>query len=196
METFDIDRLSFVLRAASFAAKAHRGQIRKDGSTPYAAHPTRVAFILAVGLGVDDPEILAAAFLHDTIEDTTTDRDDIEEAFGPRVAELVAVLTKDKRLANSVREDDYFDALESASPEARLIKLGDALDNLIDSGGIDAAKRLRTVRRARDVLERLGSELDDRGRALWAILGEAVKTAESDGAGADRSEESRRKGQA
>ena len=76
-------------RAASFAARAHAGQVRKDGVTPYFAHPVRVAMIVREVFGCDDEVALAAAFLHDTIEDTRTDYDDLLGAFGPRVADCV-----------------------------------------------------------------------------------------------------------
>ena len=84
-----------LLEAASFAARAHRGQIRKDGQTPYAAHVVRVCLIVRHLFGIDDPSALTAALLHDTIEDTTTDRDDLIEKFGATVADWVALLTKD-----------------------------------------------------------------------------------------------------
>src|SRR5947207_14097454 len=87
-----------LLSAASFAARAHRHQLRKDNQTPYAAHPFRVCLIVRHVFGFDDPKALAAALLHDTIEDTTTDRDDLIEQFGAEVAEWVAALTKDNRL--------------------------------------------------------------------------------------------------
>lgn len=73
-----------VHRAVSFAARAHRQQCRKDGATPYIAHPVRVAFTLLTTFGIDDEQTLAAAVLHDTIEDTTTDFDDLAAEFGPK----------------------------------------------------------------------------------------------------------------
>src|SRR5436190_896130 len=87
-----------LLEAISFAARKHQGQLRKDDRTPYFAHPVRVMMIVRDRWGITDPEVLAAAVLHDTIEDTTTDYDDVVKRFGPRVAQLVALLTKDKRL--------------------------------------------------------------------------------------------------
>ena len=85
-------------RAASFAARAHDGQLRKDGRTPYVSHPFRVAMTVRHIFGIDDEVALCVALLHDTIEDTTTDYDDLSREFGPEVAEAVACLTKDKRL--------------------------------------------------------------------------------------------------
>ena len=78
--------------ASAFSARVHRHQKRNDG-TPYASHPTRVAMTIALVFGFDDPEILAAAFLHDTIEDCDVDYDEILEHFGRNVANYVAAMT-------------------------------------------------------------------------------------------------------
>src|SRR5207249_11061268 len=87
-----------LLEAVAFAARAHDGQTRKDGRTPYVSHVFRVCLILRHVFGLDDSQALTAAALHDTVEDTTTDFDDVEESFGRDVAEWVAALSKDKRL--------------------------------------------------------------------------------------------------
>ncbi|OYV87741.1 MAG: hypothetical protein B7Z73_09670, partial [Planctomycetia bacterium 21-64-5] len=92
-----------LLSAISFAARAHEGQFRKDGETPYIAHPLRVMTVASQLFGVSDLEALMAAVLHDTIEDTRTDHDDLSEQFGTRVADYVAALTKDKRLPEETR---------------------------------------------------------------------------------------------
>src|SRR4051794_24993753 len=93
-----------LLDAIAFAARAHRHQLRKDGQTPYASHPFRVCLVLRHVFGIDDTKVLTAAVLHDTIEDTTTDNDDLSERFGPDVARWVAALTKDKRQPDEERE--------------------------------------------------------------------------------------------
>src|SRR5437660_12911865 len=87
-----------LLRAVAFAARAHRGQLRKDGRTPYVSHVFRACLTTRHVFGVDDPAVLTAAVLHDAVEDTTTDFDDLAEEFGPEVAGWVALLSKDKRL--------------------------------------------------------------------------------------------------
>lgn len=125
-----------VLKAVKFAAYKHTHQVRKDGKTPYVSHPFRVMTHLAVGLGVRDPEILAAAVLHDTIEDTTADFDDLERLFGRRVADIVAILSKDKRLRDHEREDQYFAMLEKAPPAVKIVKMADTYDNLLDAQGL------------------------------------------------------------
>ena len=77
-------RTTIVFEAAAFAARAHRHQTRKDGETPYFSHPVRVCLVVRHVFGFDDPRMLAAALLHDTIEDTTTDCDDLIETGSAR----------------------------------------------------------------------------------------------------------------
>ncbi len=81
-------------KAVLFALKAHEGQKRKDGGV-YILHPLETAVI--VGTMTNDLEVLAAAVLHDTVEDTPVTMDDIVNNFGKRVAGLVAHETEDKR---------------------------------------------------------------------------------------------------
>ncbi len=121
-------------QAASFAARAHRHQARKDEKkTPYFSHPARVAMIVAVRFGCGDETALAAAFLHDVIEDTTTDYDDLLEHFGRAVADVVACLSKDPRVVESRREQLYHEQLAAGPWQARLVKLADVYDNLADA---------------------------------------------------------------
>src|SRR5262249_11336064 len=86
-----------VLRAAAFAAEKHRTQRRKDvEASPYINHPIQLAYIL-VQADIEDPEVLAAALLHDTIEDTQTTLDELEIVFGYEIANIVAECSDDKR---------------------------------------------------------------------------------------------------
>jgi (p)ppGpp synthase/HD superfamily hydrolase len=145
--------LDVILRAISFATREHEGQYRKDGKTPYVAHPLRVFSIASQLFGVTDSETLAAAVLHDTLEDTLADRDDLIEHFGPRVAEFVALLSKDKRLPEEEREASYLDALRDCPLEVKLLKLADLYDNLIDSSGLPSELRRKKITKANQVLE-------------------------------------------
>lgn len=120
------------LAAAAMAARAHQGQMRKDGRTPYVSHVVRVTMIVRDLFGCDDEAALAAAMLHDVIEDTGGDYDDIAAAFGTEVADLVAALTKNMAMPEEARERDYDDRLARADWRARLIKLADVYDNLVD----------------------------------------------------------------
>src|SRR6516225_6065576 len=122
----------FVLEAATFAARAHKKQLRKDGQTPYASHVFRVCLVVRHVFGFDDLRMLIAALLHDTIEDTTTDFDDIVQRFGPKIAEWVAYLTKDKRLPEDLRERDYMKRLQEAPWQVHVCKLAEVYENLMD----------------------------------------------------------------
>ncbi len=156
--------LELLLRAISFAGERHDGQMRKDGKTPYFAHPVRVMTIASQVFGVTDPEVLAAAVLHDTVEDTDTDRDDIASRFGERVAGIVVHLTKDKRLSEAEREERYFASLATAPVEVKLCKMSDTIDNLIDSRGLSPAHRAKTLAKAK----RLVGAFEGRLPSEWA----------------------------
>ncbi len=119
-------------KAASFGARAHAAQLRKDGKTPYVAHVFRVAMTVRDVFGCDDPVALCTALLHDTIEDTATDFDDIESRFGEPVAVCVAAMTKNMLLREDAREIDYDARLAAAPWQARMVKLADVYDNACD----------------------------------------------------------------
>jgi len=157
--------------ASAFSARVHRHQERNDG-TPYASHPTRVAMTIALVFGFDDPEILAAAFLHDTIEDCDVDYDEILEHFGRNVANYVAAMTKDMRLEEDIREIAYDKQLEDGPWQGRLIKLADVFDNYTDT--TTEAGRVKLAARAKRALaltendEQLAGACD----ALRTLVGE------------------------
>ena len=119
-------------RAASFAARAHAAQFRKDAKTPYVAHVFRVALTVRDTFACDDPTALCTALLHDTIEDTATDYDEIESAFGEAVAVCVAAMSKNMLLREDIRERDYDARLAAAPWQARMVKLADVFDNACD----------------------------------------------------------------
>jgi (p)ppGpp synthase/HD superfamily hydrolase len=143
------DRQGLLAAADEFATWKHRHQFRRDGVTPYIHHPRGVVAILRDEFGVSDVDTLAAGLLLDTIEDTATDYDEIRERFGRKVADLVAVLTKDKRLPEAKRERDYFARLARAPLPARLCKIADSLYNVRDS---DAKHRPKAIQKARRLL--------------------------------------------
>jgi len=89
--------LSKVINAKKFAKTKHKHQLRKNCKTPYWYHLRQVVQNLQK-IGIKNQDILAAGWLHDTIEDTDTDFDDIEELFGKKTAQIVAQVTKDTRL--------------------------------------------------------------------------------------------------
>ena len=125
---------SILERAICFATNAHAGQKRKDGSA-FILHPLEDAAI--VGTLTNDQEILAAAVLHDTVEDTETTEADIRAAFGPRVCELVMGETENKRPAIPpsetwrVRKEESLRELASTKdPAIKMLWLGDKLSNM------------------------------------------------------------------
>lgn len=96
---------TLIFRAANFAASRHAGQSRKgDEAHPYINHPLAVAEVLCVVGRITDPELLAAALLHDTVEDTDATFEELEREFGTRVKNLVAELTDDKSLPKEERK--------------------------------------------------------------------------------------------
>lgn len=134
--------------AIAFAARMHRHQLRKDDHTPYVSHVFRVAMTVATVFGIRDARVLAAAVLHDTIEDTTTDYDDLAERFGGDIASWVSSLTKEKHLADDERESRYRSRLAMAPWPVAIVKLADIYDNLSDSRHLSKVQRDKTIARA------------------------------------------------
>ena len=124
---------TLILKAAHFAAKKHRDQRRKDKhASPYIIHPISVALEISQIGGVDDPEILAAALLHDTLEDTDTKPEELEAKFGKKVCEYVLDVTDDKTLPKDERKRRQIEHAKKISKGAALIKLGDKISNVTD----------------------------------------------------------------
>src|SRR5688572_2187916 len=118
------DELELVVRAAAFAADKHRNQRRKDHeASPYINHPIALAQVLICEAGVQDPVVLAAALLHDTIEDTATTPQELVEHFGPDVAAIVEEVTDDKELPKAERKRLQIEHAAQLSERARLVKL-------------------------------------------------------------------------
>jgi guanosine-3',5'-bis(diphosphate) 3'-pyrophosphohydrolase len=121
-----------LLQAVDFAAHKHRDERRKDHrASPYINHPVAVALLVAEVAGVIDPELLSAALLHDTLEDTDTIPEEIEAAFGARVRSLVEEVT-DKKLPQAERKRLEVEHAHHLSADAALIKMADKLANVRD----------------------------------------------------------------
>ncbi|WP_041525883.1 HD domain-containing protein [Pantoea sp. At-9b] len=119
-------------QARRYATQAHAeaGQRRKYTDEPYIVHPAAVVEL--VRSVTDDEAMLAAAWLHDTVEDTASTLEDIASRFGPRVAELVDMLTdsaQPQAKNRAARKLAHFRHTAQASPEAQTIKLADIIDN-------------------------------------------------------------------
>ena len=125
--------MAYILRAANFAADKHRNQRRKDeAASPYINHPLAVASVLAHEAGIDDARVIAAALLHDTIEDTDTTADEIGAFFGAEVASVVLEVTDDKSLPKAERKRLQVEHAATLSKPAKLVKLADKICNLRD----------------------------------------------------------------
>lgn len=177
------DARNRLMQACSFAARAHRYQLRKDGETPYASHPFRVCLVVREVFGVEDPAVLTAAVLHDTIEDTNTDHDDIAEKFGPQVAGWVGALSKDKRLPEPEREAAYAEGLRRAPWQVKVCKLGDVYDNLLDSSSTDPHKQAKTLKNAHRYLDAIADGMPDSMRAAWEATSRLLASLEARSAG-------------
>ena len=125
--------LALLLKALAFAAHKHRDQRRKDvKATPYINHPLAVAQALCEEGKVRDPVILAAALLHDTIEDTETTYDELVAEFGRRIADVVDEVTDDKKLEKPARKQAQIEKAGRLTAAAQQVKIADKLCNLRD----------------------------------------------------------------
>lgn len=117
-----------IREAAEFAAEAHRGAFRKGSRVPYIYHPMEVALI--VSLMTKDEEVIAAAYLHDVLEDTCVTAEELKQRFGGRVCSLVEAETEDKNLGWRERREATIRHLRKASTEVKMIALADKLSNI------------------------------------------------------------------
>ena len=122
-----------ILQAAAFAAQKHAGQRRKGGDAePYINHPLDVANLLANVGRIDDPEVIMAGLLHDTIEDTNTTAEELMELFGERTVSMVLEVTDDKSLPKKERKRLQIEHAPHLSPGAKAVKLADKISNIKD----------------------------------------------------------------
>jgi GTP pyrophosphokinase len=176
-------------RAYVYAMQAHGAQKRASGD-PYFSHPLEVAAILT-DLKLDDATIVAAV-LHDTIEDTSTTREEIDRLFGPRIGKLVEGLTKIDKLdlvSKQARQGENFRKLLLAVAEdvrVLLVKLADRLHNMRTLHFVPMEKRARIAQETLDIyaplaarigMQKLREELE--GLAFRHLSPEAYQTIET-----------------
>jgi guanosine-3',5'-bis(diphosphate) 3'-pyrophosphohydrolase len=125
--------LSKLFQAISFAAKKHSRQKRKGADEqPYINHVLEVANLLANVGKIEDYDVLIAAVLHDTIEDTETTAEEITNLFGETVSEYVLEVTDDTSLPKAQRKQLQIEHAPHLSNGAKYIKLGDKISNIRD----------------------------------------------------------------
>ncbi|MCM2327210.1 MAG: HD domain-containing protein [Lysobacter sp.] len=128
-----MDDVARLIKAADFAAFKHRRQRRKDAeASPYINHPLALARVLKLEAGVAEMDVLVAAILHDTVEDTETTVEELEREFGQAVAAIVAEVTDDKNLPKPDRKRLQVEHAPHISHQAKLVKLADKICNLRD----------------------------------------------------------------
>ena len=145
---------SLILKAYETAERAHQGQVRRSGE-PFISHPLAVATVLA-GLGMDDIT-LAAALLHDSVEDTALSVADLEADFGPVVAQIVDGVTKLERVSFDSRAAAQAATMRkmlvamAKDPRVLLIKLGDRLHNMRTLAAMPEANQKRSAQETLDI---------------------------------------------
>jgi GTP pyrophosphokinase len=148
------DPTALIVRSYGLAAKAHAGQVRNSGEA-YISHPLAVATILA-GLGLDDVTI-AAALLHDAVEDTGLGLDEIEESFGVEVASIVDGVTKLDRVRFDSKQAQQAATIRkmlvamAKDPRVLLIKLADRLHNMQTIAAMPLWKQKRSAQETLDI---------------------------------------------
>jgi len=119
---------TLVEKAARVATVAHSGQVRKSDSSPYVVHP----FMCAVKLlkyGCSE-EVVAAALVHDVLEDTEMSESELREVLGDSVVDMVVCLSEKKDLLWEERKKGYVEMVRSASEEVKLVSLADKVHNM------------------------------------------------------------------
>ena len=176
--TPDTGGVGLILNALEFAARKHRDQRRKDKrASPYINHPIQLAKVLWEEGGVADPVAIAAALLHDTIEDTETSLQELRGDFGDEIADIVLEVTDVKWIKKSLRKRLQVARARHASERAKLVKLADKIVNLRDVAAHPPASWSLERRReyfdwAKEVIDRLRGahpELERRFDEAYAL---------------------------
>jgi len=159
MKSFkELLEMTLSMQAASIAQDKHARQYRKFDKEPYFKHPSRVADILRQY--TKDEEIIAAGYLHDTLEDTKTSFDELETVFGKRVANLVFELTSVKKEQVKLGKAEYLlKKMQKMSESALFIKLADRLDNVDDFSKAPDKFRLKYIKETNYILDNLNRRL-------------------------------------
>lgn len=172
--------ISVLVAAAAFAAEKHRNQRRKDAeASPYINHPIALANVLANEAGIVDVWTLAAALLHDTVEDTDTTAEELRRLFGDEITEIVLEVTDDKSLPTADRKRLQIEHAPHLGARAKLVKLADKISNLRDIRRTPPADwPLERRREYLDWARRVVDGLRGTHRSLEALFDAEVSSAE------------------
>ena len=158
-------------KALEFAIRGYHNKTRKNSNIPYIIHPLRIVHILRfVGYNeIDNEELFIAALFHDLIEDTDVKYEEIEQEFGKKIADLVLELT----IPKDADKEQFFKNMSNASKEAKVIKMADRIDNLLDLDNIPWSneKKRKYAEHGRIILQSCG----DADNKLTSMLTKIVE---------------------
>ena len=144
--------------AKKYAITQHKGQYRKNHKTPYWHHLRDVVNNLEM-MGITDESILCAGWLHDIIEDTSFDFDNVSKDFGKKIAQIVSDVTKETRLPKIQQERNYLKQLSESSWQSKVVKLADILANISDlkNSGFTNKEKIDHVKQKRKYFDAINS---------------------------------------
>lgn len=167
--------IAMLMDALEFSSYKHRKQRRKDvEASPYINHPIALARLLAVEGGISDHTTLAAAILHDTVEDTETTFEELKEKFGAVIAQTVREVTDDKTLSSPERKQLQIEHAAHLSRRAQLVKLADKTCNIRDvAANAPRGWSLERRREYFDWAKRVVDEIRGTHKKMEAVFDEA-----------------------
>lgn len=166
-----------ILRAAFVARIAHINQRRKYNNVPYVTHPARVAAMVSIHLEGDE-DMVCAGYLHDTIEDTWVDFQLLSELLGPSVANLVQELTNPSHGSpenRRTRKQKDLEHLKTVSHKAKILKLIDRLDNLLEMQGADTDFKRKYAIESKALVETIGDADTELAERINKVIAEILK---------------------
>jgi (p)ppGpp synthase/HD superfamily hydrolase len=151
-----------IQNAEKFARKKHKNQKKRDGVIPYVEHLEGVVNRLK-NLGMADPDVICAAWLHDILEKTDAELEELIQRFGKRTATLVLAVSKDYNLSKKEREDTYIKQLKDAPIEAKIIKLCDISSNIkgLADSPLSKTQKNKQIRKILHYLRVIKKEVSD-----------------------------------
>jgi guanosine-3',5'-bis(diphosphate) 3'-pyrophosphohydrolase len=163
--------------AITFAFEKYGTLKRKSMDIPYVVHPIRITTILHANdfNEFDHEGLMIAALFHDLIEDTDIEIDEIEDRFGSKIKDIVIELTKPEG-AKGRKKDKWLEGFAIKSKEAKIIKLADRIDNLMDVGDIwDADKQKSYAEQSKIILESCGDANKQLANKLEELIDNILK---------------------
>jgi (p)ppGpp synthase/HD superfamily hydrolase len=158
-----------ISRAFDLAQEKHFYQYRKFSNEPYFTHPSRVADIVA--RFTKDKDVIAAAYLHDTLEDTKTSYEELDAIFGKKITSLVQELTSVKKDLVKIGKPQYLlNKMQKMSSDALLIKSADRLDNVSDFRKASEKFRKKYIEETYYIIKNLKRSLSSSQKQIFSEI--------------------------